>query len=508
MSKDQVALLTAEEASETSYQDLSAAKTKEINVLTVRIEDKLTRVANLGIEIATMKNDLEDTVEALDEDKRFAMNLEKNCAGKADVHEKEKKSRAEEMVAIADTIKIINDDDSLGLFKKTLPSASASFLQVQQSSLALRSQARNTLTKVLKHLQPAQRHRIDYVLLALRGKKVGFDKVISLVDNLVHSLKTEQSSDDDKMKYCASQLDVTEDAKKGLERSISDSQTVIEESEQKISTLTEEVAALKAGIAALDKALAEATADRKAESAEHKELMASHSAAKQLLLFAKNRLNKFYNPRLHKAPPERDVSEGDGIYESVSGDTASADPGGIAGTGITAFTQMSSRSRREAPAPPPETSAAYTKKAEEAGGVIAMMDLLITDLDKEMTQSEVEEKNGQAEYEQLIADSAEKRRQDSKSLADKEIAKASFESSLEESKAEIKSTRKEHRGTVRYLAALHSECDWLQQYYSVRKTARTEEIDALEKAKAVLSGADYSLLQRRVTARTQKFLKP
>merc|ERR1719238_739544 len=45
------------------------------------------------------------------------------------------------------------------------------------------------------------------------------------------------------------------------------------------------------------------------------------------------------------------------------------------------------------------------------------------------------------------------------------------------------------------IAALHNNCDFLEKNYDVRKTARGNEIDALGKAKAVLSGADYSFIQ-------------
>lgn len=45
-------------------------------------------------------------------------------------------------------------------------------------------------------------------------------------------------------------------------------------------------------------------------------------------------------------------------------------------------------SGRAAPPPPPETFGAYSKKGQESSGVIAMIDLLIADLDKEMQQAE------------------------------------------------------------------------------------------------------------------------
>merc|ERR1712194_927487 len=103
---------------------------------------------------------------------------------------------------------------------------------------------------------------------------------------------------------------------------------------------------------------------------------------------------------------------------------------------------------------------------------------------------------GQAEYETTIADAAEKRRQDSKSMTDKEAAKADLKGALEKSTADKKSTTKDLMGTDKYISSLHSECDWLLKYHEVRQVARADEVDALGKAKAVLNGADYSLLQR------------
>merc|ERR1719215_1918073 len=191
------------------------------------------------------------------------------------------------------------------------------------SGESLRAEARALLTSV----RSKSNHHLDFILLALNGRKVGFAKIVKLIDNLVATLKAEQG-DDDKKEYCVAQFDTTEDKKKELERSISDLGTVIEESKETIATLGEEIAALKAGIVALDKQVSEATAQRKAEAAEHKDLMQSDSAAKELILFAKNRMNKFYNPKLYKAPPKRELSEGDQIYVNEGGDIPTEAPGG------------------------------------------------------------------------------------------------------------------------------------------------------------------------------------
>jgi len=353
-------------------------------------------------------------------------------------------------------------------------------------------------------MRRGQHRHIDFVLLALRGRKVGFEKVVKLVDGLVATLKKEQKDDENKKEYCEGQFDSADDKKKALERSISDTTTVIEESKESLATLAQEIKSLKAGIVALDKAVEEATEQRKAESAEYQELVSSNAAAKELILFAKNRLQKFYNPRLHKAAPERELSEGDQIYVNEGGDIPTAAPGGIANTGITAFVQLFSRSHA-APAPPPAVAAAYKKKSEGSAGVMAMMDLLVQDLDKETTEAEAEESNAKEAYENVMADSAAKRTNDAKALTDKEAASADLSSALERSEADKKSDTRELMGTMKYISSLKSECDWLLQYFDVRKQARTDEIDSLQKAKAVLSGADFSLLQSDV--RSRKFLR-
>merc|ERR1719219_3310336 len=109
-----------------------------------------------------------------------------------------------------------------------------------------------------------------------------------MIDEMVATLKTEQKSDDTKKEYCNTEFDTSDDKKKGLERSISDSEKAIETMEGSIATLKEEIAALLAGIKALDKSVAEATEMRKAEHAEYVELMTNDANAKEVLNWAKN----------------------------------------------------------------------------------------------------------------------------------------------------------------------------------------------------------------------------
>merc|ERR1719453_1073033 len=103
-----------------------------------------------------------------------------------------------------------------------------------------------------------------------------------------------------------------------------------------------------------------------------------------------------------------------------------------------------------------------------------MMDLLLKDSENQINVGETEEKNAQEDY---------------------EAAKAETDAALEKHTDEKASTTEELMGNSEYIASLHADCDWLLQNFDQRKEARVGEIDAMLKAKDVLQGTDYSLLQ-------------
>merc|ERR1719515_637052 len=247
-------------------------------------------------------------------------------------------------------------------------------MQVKSSNMAIRK-------KVINHLQKLSLNdpRVDFLALALRGGKVGFEKIIQMIDKLTHELKVEQAEDDAKKDYCETELDKAEDNKKIQQQEKSDLETAIEDAQESIANLKTEIEALDDGIRALDKEVAEATETREKEHEDFVETLAANSAAVDLLKFAKNRLNKFYNPSQYKAPPKRELSEDEQITLNMGGTLAPTEaPGGIAGTGISAIQDGA------APPPPPEANLAYKKKGEESSGVIQMIKTIIADVEKEI----------------------------------------------------------------------------------------------------------------------------
>jgi len=486
MEKDLAEVLAAEAEAKQNFEELVAAKEKEIASATKAIEEKTKRTGEVAVEIVNLKEDLDDTAESLAEDQKFLADLEKNCATKEKEWAEICKMRQEELIALADTIKILNDDDALELFKKSIPSASASLLQVQVTRKELAKQALKVLSSTRRGSQPNV--HLDLIELALQGKKVSFDKVIAMINDMVVLLGKEQVEDDTKKTYCENEFDKADDKKKELELTISDLEKAIDEIDEGMATLTTEIKDLQDGIVKLDREVVEATEQRKDEHADFVAQMAANTAVIQIIGVAKNRLNKFYNPKLYKPPPKRELSEEERITLNMGGTLAPTNPpGGIAGTGISFL------GAKAPPPPPPEAPGAYKKKGEESGGVLAMMDMMKAEVEKESQEAEFAEKDAQGEYEQMVLDAAAKRTADLKSIAEKEAAKAGLEADLIKTKDEKKAKTSELMATNEYISELHADCDWLLEKYEIRKEARTGEIEALKKAVAVLSGADYSL---------------
>merc|ERR1719240_2464211 len=244
-----------------------------------------------------------------------------------------------------------------------------------------------------------------------------------------------------------------------------------------VSTLSSEIDTLQAEIKALDKAVAEATEQRKEEHATFVQAQAENQAATQLVEAAKNKLNKFYRPNLYKAPQRRELTEEERILVSSGGvDPRDAEEAAAAQTGIAVFAQIRSASNA-VPPPPPETFGAYQKKDGKSNGVMQLMDNMVEELKTEHTESKHEEETAQKDYEDLMSASQKTRSKNAESITQEESAKS-----------EHASTTEALAKLAEYIAGLHASCDFLVENYG----ARTNEIEGLKNAKAVLSGANFA----------------
>merc|ERR1719487_2231998 len=302
------------------------------------------------------------------------------------------------------------------------------------------------------------------ILASLRTGLHGFEKVTGMIDGMVGVLEGEQVKDDTQDKWCLAELDKAKEEAKQTEVDIGDLRAAIEEQRDAIASVTSEIEALKAGLVELDASVAEATEQRKKEHAEYLDESAANGAAMELLSMAKNRLNKFYNPTLYKEPPKKEEED--------------------------FFAQIAARQ----PGPAPETFGEY-KKTESSDGVIAMIEDMVRDVEKDMAEAKRDEEEGQKDYEEEMNDAATKRSDDSKLIVTKEGEKAEKATKLEETK-EAKRTQ---GGQLDVLESkidnLHKTCDFLVEHYAAIREERLKEEEGLKASKNVLAGAKLGLVQ-------------
>merc|ERR1719379_2486810 len=389
------------------------SKKSEIEAAGKAIETKSARVGTVAVEIVQGKADLEKTEKAVEEDTQFKANLKKNCATKQKEWDERQKIRAEEIKAISETIEMLNSDDALELFKKTLPAAAAALIQ---TSATTRSQMRRVRSLVEAAMGSDKEHSVNrrLILAALKSGTGGFEKVNTMIDGMNEVLEGEQVQDDKQDVWCLAELDKAKEEAKATEADVGDLSAAIEEQRDAIATTATEIEDLKKGLEELDKDVAEATEQRKDEHAEYIDTAAGNQAAVELLGMAKNRLNKFYNPTLYKAPEP--AAEED-------------------------FFMQLARHRAD-PGPPPETFSGEYKKSESSAGIINMIDEMIKDMEDEMAEAKRDEEESQKDYEENMNDAATKRSEDSKLMVTKEGEKAEKTTKLEEMK-ESKRTKKD-----------------------------------------------------------------
>merc|ERR1719420_1700963 len=290
----------SEAESKTTYETLMTSKKAEIEAAGKAVETKSARVGTVAVEIVQAKADVEKTTDAVAEDVEFKANLKKNCPTKQKEWDERQKIRAEEIKAISETIEMLNSDDALELFKKTLPAAAA----LIQTSATTRSQLRRVRSLVETAMGSDKQHSVNrrLILAALKSGTGGFEKVNTMIDGMNEVLEGEQVADDKQDVWCLAELDKAKDEAKATEQDVGDLAAAIDSQRDSIETTASEIAALKSGLEDLDKSVAEATEQRKDEHSDYIDEAASNQAAVDLLGMAKNRLNKFYNPTLYKEP--------------------------------------------------------------------------------------------------------------------------------------------------------------------------------------------------------------
>merc|ERR1719378_194918 len=246
-----------------AYETLMTSKKSEIDAAGKAVESKTARSGQVAVENVQAKADLESTEKAVAEDVEFKANLAKNCATKQKEWDERCKLRAQEIEAISDTIKLLNSDDALELFKKTLPAAAAaSFVQTgattrSRARMQMRTQMRRAKDLIQGAMSSDKAHSVKkhLMLLALKSGIGGFEKVVGMVDGMVGVLEGEQVQDDKQDVWCLDELDKAAEEIKATEVDLEEVRAAIDEGRDAVAGVASDIEAIKAGLVELDKSV-------------------------------------------------------------------------------------------------------------------------------------------------------------------------------------------------------------------------------------------------------------
>lgn len=430
------------------FQNLQAAKLAEIAAANKQKDMKQSALADLLDRVAKAKEDLENMKEAKAADESFLAEMDKNCQVIDQEYEARSKIRSDELVALADVIDILTSDDARDLFAK---SVGTSFLQVSTQERDRRAD------KALRHLAAVAQKTKNWALLSLvtTSRLDAFTKVKAAIDKLMKELKVQQQEEVEKHDLCNKEIDETEDNIKVGQDQQKDLSEQRRDLENTLETLGEDISTLKKEVADMEVALKQAGVNRKQENLLFQQGIADQRATVKVLHMALDRLKDFYTP--------------DAAFAQIH----SHQP--VPGAAVAA---------------PPPKPGGYEKSAG-SGGVMQLLAKIISEAQQEEAELELDENQAQKLYGSFVAETTLSIEADRKSIAEKEKQTAETSSSLSSTKESQLANDAQLEKLQSLLSGLHADCDYVIKYFDIRQKYRQEEMDAIEEASAILSGADF-----------------
>lgn len=419
-----------------AFDELRTAKVAEIEEAEKLTESKEDQKAHADNELAEAKEDLAAENGALSETERFLMNLEESCATGGANFDKRKAARLEEIKAVSETIAILQADDARDAMSATY----SSFVQVGSSHGGGRKAAATIL-----RLAAAKLRSPSLSALATTVELDAFTKVKKAIDDMVAQLNVEQADEVKKSDWCKQSLQSNDMSIAKTETSKDDLIAKIDLLDSNMNTYSNEIATAKANIVELQTNLQRASEDRKAENLQFQNTISDQTVTIEVLHTAVNRLSKFYDQ------------------------------------------QFLLQTKQTPPGPEME----YNKNS---GGhsVMSLLEKLMQDARGLMIKSRSSEGAAQTAYETMVADTNANVKALSNEVIGKTKAKAKTSKAHSGAQSDLTDTVDELEGLHGEGNSLHTECDYLLKNFDLRQAARAQEIEALQQAKSVLSGANFS----------------
>jgi len=431
-----------------AFEDLKAAKEEEIAAGQAQLDTKTQLLADTDVKNAQAKIDIEDTKSSLSADEQFLMMLKEKCQMTDKEWEERQKTRQLEMQAVSKALAILSGDDAHDLFTRTLNPA---FVQsAQQDSSERRSIASSILSRAAKRVNNPR-----LATLAYRVKLDAFTRVKKAIDDMVAELLKEKEDEIKHKDFCVDEFNANQLQTEMKERKKSDLLAQIADLESTIAALAKAIKTLKSEIAEMQVQLKRAGEDREKQNKEFQMTVADQRETQRLLRAALGMLQDFYGKKA-------------------------------------ALVQ-----RQEPVGPPPPPGFEAYKNNAASGGVLDLIQQIISDAKAMEAEAIRSEEDAQKAYEDFVKETNNSIEAKSRDIINKSEEKAKSETALVEANKEKDAVMLELEQLSNYNAEVHQSCDFVINNFDLRQAARDQEVEALRQAKAILSGAKFSeFLQR------------
>jgi len=447
--KDDLSGAEAREAdSVKEFEELKAAKEKEIKTgkeLVIQLDDEF---AEFGEKKAQAFKDLEDTKAQLELDRTFLKNLEEKCAQSDEEFEKRVKDRNTEIEAVQDTINIVNSDESFDNFSKTVNT----FVQISggaatQEQQVLLRRVSSMLAEVGTRIQSPR-----LSLMATAAQLDAFTQVKAEIDKMVSELTKQQQDEIDHRDWCIKEMNDNKRDTAAAYAKKDSLETKIADLEKSIETMTSEIDASTKAIAETQESMKRASEIREGEDADYQQTVQDQRLTQMILKKALARMKEVYLLQRKPGAPHIQTS---GTH---------TDPG--------------------------NGPARFDKYEKNAGGgkVVSMLEEIIADSVKAEDDAMAAEEDAQTAYEQMMKQSNDMIIAASKKINDLKEARATATGDLTMAKEDFKQTIVDLSDLNDTMSGLVKACKYILDNFDARQAARAAEIDALKEAKAILSG--------------------
>jgi len=479
--------LNSRHAYEMVLQDLTdsiAFANADISSKTVDKEKKAVAAAETSKELGLVTTDR-------DEDQKFLGDLEVECSEKEESFKEKQDLRTEEIEAIGKAIEILSGASVSGAAETHLSLAQTGSTLVQMKSTNVADNADKGIHKRIVDFLTGESSRLHSKRLDLLAQKLSADpfvKVKKLIEDMITRLLEEANEEAEQKGFCDKELGTNKITRNKLQSEIDELSADIDEGTASIAQLTEDIASLSQEIANLDSAMKEATDMRTAEHTKNQATIKDAVDAQQAIASAKTVLEDFYRKAggatalvqlASKVQPKvgllaKGVNMGSEDWDSLANPNFEGTVDKGHKKGMQTFGDT------------------YSGQQDEAGGVLAMLEVIASDFANLETSTKSNEMLSQKAYDDFMNDGKKSVAVKSKNVQMFTNDKISSESKLASDKKDLAVTEDELLAADRYYEKLKPTCVDSGVSFEDRQKARKEEIQSLKEALRILSGEDIA----------------